>query len=256
MYCLNMIRSRSSSPPISPPPLRRAGHTVPRRGATNEQRKALRIWWNNDSFGARKHKDAREWWQQKYGWQLPLSTISDFLSEKYAYLDDSNLTRHQLIVKRNRKPHWETLEAALIEWQIRYDKHPDSGSTTGDLLRYKATEFWQKLPEYTGKDCPKWTDGWLAGFKKRHSMKEQRRHGEAGSAQLDADTVRIIEEIRKECTNYTADCVYNMDETGYYWKLKPDRSLSTFQEHGRKKDKARITVALTTNATGKWLLFE
>ena len=41
-----------------------------------------------------------------------------------------------------------------------------------------------------------------------------------------------------------------MDETGYYWKMKPDRSLSTFEESGRKKDKARITVSLTCNSTG------
>lgn len=41
-----------------------------------------------------------------------------------------------------------------------------------------------------------------------------------------------------------------MDETGYYWKMKPDRSLSTFKESGRKKDKARITVNLTCNSTG------
>ena len=119
-------------------------------------------------------------------------------------------------MKKNRQPKWATLEAALLEWQIRYDKHPDSGSTTGDLLRYKATEFWNKLPEYAGLICPVWSDGWLAGFKKRGDMKERRRHGEAGSAQLDDNTIRIIQEIRDECTKYTADCIYNIDETGYY----------------------------------------
>jgi hypothetical protein len=32
--------------------------------------------------------------------------------------------------------------------------------------------------------------------------------------------------------------------------MKPDRSLLTFEESERKKDKARITVGLTCNATG------
>ena len=41
-----------------------------------------------------------------------------------------------------------------------------------------------------------------------------------------------------------------MDETGKYWKMKPDRSLTTQVEYGRKKDKARITACLTCNATG------
>ena len=41
-----------------------------------------------------------------------------------------------------------------------------------------------------------------------------------------------------------------MDETGKYWKMKPDRSLTTIAEHGKKKEKARITACLTCNATG------
>jgi len=56
-------------------------------------------------------------------------------------------------------------------------------------------------------------------------------------------------EIREECTKYTADYIYNIDESGYYWKIKPNRSLTTFEESGRKKDKARITVNFTYNAT-------
>jgi hypothetical protein len=59
-----------------------------------------------------------------------------------------------------------------------------------------------------------------------------------------------LEDIKEEAKKYSADCVYNMDETGKYWKMKPDRSLTTMAEHGRKKDKARITACLTCNATG------
>ena len=41
-----------------------------------------------------------------------------------------------------------------------------------------------------------------------------------------------------------------MDEIGYYWKIKPDCSLFTFKESGRKKDKARITINLIYNSIG------
>jgi hypothetical protein len=41
-----------------------------------------------------------------------------------------------------------------------------------------------------------------------------------------------------------------MDKTGKYWRIKPDRSLTTLAEYGRKKDKARISAYLTCNATG------
>ena len=47
-------------------------------------------------------------------------------------------------------------------------------------------------------------------------MKERRRHGEATDAQLDEECARIIQDIREEAKKYSADCVYNMYETGKY----------------------------------------
>ncbi len=41
-----------------------------------------------------------------------------------------------------------------------------------------------------------------------------------------------------------------MDKSAYYWKLKPDHSLLTFEAHGTKKQKARITINFCYNATG------
>ena len=243
-----MLRAHKASISRSQP--KRAGHSGPRQQLSNKQKQRLRRWWGDDSFGKRKHEDAVAQVKATFDIDIKKSTLSDALSHKFSWLDDTDLTKSQATTKKNRSSLQSTLEAALLEWQIRYDKHPDSGSTTGDLLRYKATEFWNKLPEYAGKECPKWTEGWLTGFKKRHNLKEKRRHREAGSAQLDDNTVRIMKEIRAECKKYTADCVYNMDETGYYWRMKPDRSLSTFKESGRKKDKARITVNLTCNSIG------
>jgi DDE superfamily endonuclease len=80
-------------------------------------------------------------------------------------------------------------------------------------------------------------------------MKECRRHGEAIDTQLDEECTRIIQDIREEAKKYSTDCVYNIDETRKYWKMKPDRSLTTMAEHGRKKEKARITACMTCNAT-------
>jgi Fission yeast centromere protein N-terminal domain len=68
-------------------PLKRAGHHGPRRVATNEQRRALRQLWNDDSYGVRSQKDAIAWWLSKFGWELKCSTCSDILSAKFAHLD-------------------------------------------------------------------------------------------------------------------------------------------------------------------------
>ena len=81
-------------------------------------------------------------------------------------------------------------------------------------------------------------------------MKVRRRYGEAVDVQLDKECERIMEDIRAEAKNYTTDCIYNIDETRKYQKMKPDRSLTTMPEYSRKKDKARITVVLICNLTG------
>ena len=59
-----------------------------------------------------------------------------------------------------------------------------------------------------------------------------------------------MEEIREQVKEYRLENTYNMDESGYYWKMKPDRSLSTFEARGTKKVKARITVNFCVNTTG------
>ena len=44
--------------------------------------------------------------------------------------------------------------------------------------------------------------------------------------------------------------VYNADETALYWKLEPNKTLSSGPITGTKKPKDRITIMLACNATG------
>jgi hypothetical protein len=89
---------------------------APQHTPTNIQRQALRKWWNDDSHGVRKHEDAVAWWLQEYKWKLSTSTVSDFLSKKYAFLDERELNQHTRTVRKNQACNWEELEVALIEW--------------------------------------------------------------------------------------------------------------------------------------------
>lgn len=81
-------------------------------------------------------------------------------------------------------------------------------------------------------------------------MKERWRYGEAGSALVNEESEAIIEEIRKASEEYNAKDMYNIDETSYYWKMKPNQSLSTLEASGKKMDKARITTPFTCNTIG------
>jgi Tc5 transposase DNA-binding domain len=121
---------------------------------------------------------------------------------------------------------------------------------TGEILKVKAHEVFNLLPQYADTIEPKWSNGWLDKFKKRHNIKEYVCHGEGATADIsNPDNIRIMEEDQLAST-YALSDILNMDETGLYWKLSPNRSLATEAASGGKKSKDRITLALTTNATG------
>lgn len=68
-----------------------------------------------------------------------------------------------------------------------------------------------------------------------------------------------MEAIRAICDQYLQNDIYNMDETGLFWRRMPNGGLSSKGSPGYKKDKTRITLAVTTNATGSdrmplWLI--
>jgi hypothetical protein len=84
--------------------------------------------------------------------------------------------------QRTCTPEYKELEEALAEWQLRYNRYPDSGLITGDLLVLKVKEFWEKLSFYSGKETSKFSNGWLEGFKRRYGIKERRRYSEEASA--------------------------------------------------------------------------
>jgi len=116
--------------------------------------------------------------------------------------------------KRDRIFKWSVLKTALFEWEQRYE-HANN-TVTGEVLRVKATELWTWLSCYEGQSTPKWTDGWLAGFKFRHGLKLRIRHDEVDDADLSVDTLVTMNQIREKGQKYDAEDVFNMDETGYF----------------------------------------
>ena len=47
-------------------------------------------------------------------------------------------------------------------------------------------------------------------------------------------------EIKAEYKKYITDCIYNIDEIGYYQKMKPNCSLLIFEESNKKKVKLEL----------------
>jgi len=74
---------------------------------------------------------------------------------------------------------------------------------TRDVLKSQAIKLWNSLPQYQGKEEPKWSNGWLDRYKKRFGIKEYVTHREAGSAAVDTpDAQAQIEAVRERYTAY------------------------------------------------------
>ena len=190
---------------ISPPPLRKR-----RRAITDAERKALRDYYFDESNGRPPHKQLRQWFEQQFHHFPSQSTISESLSSTFAHLDNKV---QRLEVRKNRAAQWPDLEDALFEWQQRMMRK--EATITGEILKEIAAIFWSKLPQYADEEQPKFSTGWLDGFKNRHQIRKYRRHGEVGVV----DNVVIeteLKNIREHLKEYDNRDIFNMDETGLF----------------------------------------
>ncbi|KAE9021678.1 hypothetical protein PF010_g5090 [Phytophthora fragariae] len=170
------------------------------------------------------------------------NTVSDILKNA------STIMKPEYGESKRRKPlkvKAPALETSLEEWV-------GSVEARGLCLNRKAiTRKAEQIREDVGGPALDvgLSVGWLTGFPKRHKLRYRRRHGEAGSA--DADVVRegrhAIQEIMY-C--YDRHDTYNMDETGLYYSAAHGRSICSATTKDVKKNKPRLTLALTTNADG------
>ena len=131
-------------------------------------------------------------------------------------------------------------------------------TVNGDLIIEAAAFLWRKMPEYEGLPEPKWWQGWLAKFKKRHNSKQRRLYRESASVDVEKAAGRLLE-IQEIVKEYDSKDIYNCDETGLFWRMIPHKTLFRYQHEGSKVDKARITAHLTCNADGShkldpWLI--
>jgi hypothetical protein len=168
--------------------------------------------------------------------------ISDTLRAKERWLA-VDLNSHQAGLKREKKVPFPLIEEALTIW---VESALQTGLVlTDDILSTKALEFAFLLKE----DKFKGSNGWVDGFKKRHNLKQYNIHGEAASAPLEnLSTMR--EDLRQTLKDYNPEDIFNCDETGLFWKMKPSRTISNGPVSGTKQSKDRVTVLLTCNAIG------
>ncbi|KFZ10644.1 hypothetical protein V501_05089 [Pseudogymnoascus sp. VKM F-4519 (FW-2642)] len=217
-----------------------------RQSITIKQRRALRRWAHRQ-HPKPSQKACIQWFQETYGHKVSQSTISESLSITFARLDtEAGAGAIPASTLRIRSGFWPELEEVLWHWQLRIEAR--GAFTTGEILREKAREVWRQLPHYSNKPEPEFSTRWLEKFKKRHGIQARFQHGEAGST---PDVEEAMEKLRLITLQYKEEDIYNMVETGLFWRMRPSRGLLSQSMPGNRKEKARISVILCTNAIGE-----
>ena len=122
------------------------------------------------------------------------------------------------------------------------------------LEQHESSPFLQEY-EVNAMEAFQGSVPWAGKMARQFGWTSKALHGEAGGADVDAVQAEI-DSLREKIKQYSPANVYNMDETGLFFKALPNRSYlkkkDTKNARGTKlmKAKDRVTLYVTTNADG------
>ncbi|GAB5582602.1 CENPB DNA-binding domain-containing protein 1 [Prionailurus iriomotensis] len=161
----------------------------------------------------------------------------------------SRLTRHRSAVM-------ETMERLLHVWLEDQSQRNVPLSVT--IIQEKAKSLFDDLQRERGtsSQTEKFaaSKGWFVRFKERHCLPHFKINSTApGNKDIYPEALRsIIEE-----GEYTPQQVFNVDETGLYWKRMPEGTFISVEEKaepGFKSSRDRLMLLLGGNAAGDFKL--
>ena len=184
-----------------------------------------------------KGKEKKKEIAQKFN--IPANTLSSILTKRDAIKEAYEGSVFQPKRKRMRQPTSENLDQALLRWfKEARDCHLP---VSGQILLEKANNFAERF------DLAPLSMGWVQRWRERHAITFKVAAGEANA--VDG---QVVEAFRSETLpalikQYSAKDIFNCDETGFFYRLLPDRTFEfKGQEcHGGKHSKERITVMVS-----------
>lgn len=158
----------------------------------------------------------------------------------------------------------EKMEKALVIWME--DCSQKRIPVDGNGIKQMALRIYKQMkemePQTSGQRDKKFefsaSTGWMTGYLQRHALHNIKIRGEIASAdevaakEFPQKLAKIIEE-----GGYTADQVWNADETGLFWKRMPSRTYVAKSQKiasGFKVAKDRVTFLFCSNASGDRML--
>ena len=112
------------------------------------------------------------------------------------------------------------------------------------ILFEKAME----IAGHLGYEDFKGSNGYLDRWKKHYSVKQMKISCESGGVTVDSWKERLSDILQ----GYSVKDIWNLDETGCFWRALPDKGLNQRAKACKdgKQSKQRITVTFIVNADG------
>ena len=189
---------------------------------------------------------------------LTESTVRTILknAEKIREVSRTTTTLAALNITRNRSTIMVDMERMLSTWMEEQVQHriPLSMFSIQSKALSLHTFLHKKLPTDTVVDDFIASSGWFNGFKRRAQLHNVAVTGEYASANAEgAEAIKVSFAKIVEENGYTPQQIFNVDETGLFWKRMPKRSYIAVTERqfsGYKVSKDRYTLLVGGNALG------
>ncbi|XP_007434210.1 histone-lysine N-methyltransferase SETD2 isoform X2 [Python bivittatus] len=186
---------------------------------------------------------------------LAHSTISCILKDKERIreaMKGSPGTR--AVITRQRKGLIHETEKLLMLWiEDQIQKRMPVGLL---LIQAKARSIFQTLKERAGEECTETftaSRGWFMRFQRRFNYHSAHASGEAAGVEEVAQRfLNELDDIIAE-GNYLPGQIFNVDETGLFWKAMPERTYIHREAQampGYKALQDRVTLLLGGNVAG------
>ncbi|KAM9191847.1 tigger transposable element-derived protein 1-like [Dugong dugon] len=151
----------------------------------------------------------------------------------------------------------ENMERLLSMWLE--DQSQRNVPLSVSIIQEKAKSLFDDLQHEQGESpqTEKFSasKGWFVRFKERHCLPHFKMNSTPPSSNVDTYP-EVLKSIIKE-GEYTPQQVFNVDETGLYWKRMPEGTFISVEEKaepGFKSSKDRLMLLLGGNAAGDFKL--
>lgn len=164
----------------------------------------------------------------KFKIELNRRTVSNILQKSETILQSAE--NHREIAKKVTKLVYPELEERLKNY---LDFMESKGAILDDkILLIKAKQFSDNLSLVNFR-C---SMGRLQKFKQRHSFQLRNLHGETQEV-AGFNQNLFFSEIKEKISEYGLECIYNMDETGIFYKIIPSKTICLTIRPGYKNFK-------------------